>query len=74
MDIKWNRPCEYRAEKVTIFVAYLPTFSALNTNMYKTCKLHMAIFSVFYKILLPNSFTDFKMSFQAVVKDFVFLA
>ena len=35
------------AEKVTIFTAKMVT-SARNTNIYNSCNLHRAIFSVFY--------------------------
>ena len=30
------------------------TFSPHNTNIYRACKLHRAMFSVFYKILQPK--------------------
>jgi predicted amidohydrolase YtcJ len=39
-----------RAEIVTIFGSKMVTISARNTNIYKICKLHKAIFSVFYNI------------------------
>ena len=36
------------------FVGKMVTSSARNTNIYKTCKLHRAIFSVLYNISQPN--------------------
>ena len=40
--------------KVTIFVAKTVNSFARSTNIYKLCKLHIAIFSVFYNISQPN--------------------
>ena len=54
------------------FSSKMATFCARNTNICKICKLHRAIFSVFYKIS-PPSFAIFPTlrSFLAVAKDFV---
>ena len=41
-------------EKVVISAAKMGTFSVRNTNIYKICKFHTAIFSVFYNISPPN--------------------
>ena len=37
-----------RAEKVEVFAAKIVTFSARNMNIYKTCKLHRAMFYVYF--------------------------
>ena len=63
-----------RAEKVTVYEPKL-TFSARNTNIYKICKLHKAIFSVSYNIRhLTLQFTNLRILFLAAVKDFVLFA
>ena len=67
-------------EKCYHFCREMLTFSSHNTNIYKTCKLHRAKFSLFYNISPPNFAVllilrcPFKLSFQAVMRDFVFLA
>ena len=68
-------------EKVAIFAAKMVTFPArniqTNTNLANFIKLY--IFSLLYNISPKYftklySFTNFKMSFQVVVKVFAFLA
>ena len=62
-----------RVEKLTIFAPNVENFSAHDTNISKICKLRKNVFSSIYSISQPNfcSFTDFKVLFLAVVKDFV---
>ena len=57
-----------------MFAAKIVTFSA-RIQAYKTCKLHKTVFSIFYNISNQIlQFHYFKMSFEAVEKDFIFLA
>ena len=60
-----------RAEKVEVFAAKIVTFSARNTNIYKTCNIFRILEHFATKLC---SFTNSKMSYKPVVKDFVFLA
>ena len=43
-----------RAVKITTFGSKMVIFHARNTNLYKICELHRAIFSSFYNISQPN--------------------
>ena len=41
-------------EKVFLYFQSNGQFAKYNKNIYKNCKLHQAIFSIFYNVLLSN--------------------